>query len=87
MATFRSPAHDSVMLCEWLDPERIFCHSPGLCRLSSARPIETTDWGGTGFAGVAKLADDKPGSLAQTDHNAAGRAALRGLRFDHSSAA
>ncbi len=39
-----------VSVCESPDPDRVFCYSPGLARLSSGRLVVTTDWGGPGLA-------------------------------------
>lgn len=41
-------APDFVKVCESPDPARIYCYSPGLCRLSSGRLIATMDFGGPG---------------------------------------
>jgi hypothetical protein len=47
-----------VVVCRSPDPQRIFCYSPGLCRLPSGRLVATSDWGGPGVG-------DLPGAKAE----------------------
>jgi len=45
-------AQEHSVVCESPDPARIFCYSPGLCRLSSGRLLATMDFGGPGVTGL-----------------------------------
>lgn len=52
----RPLADDYVVVFESPDPGRVFCYTPGLCRLDSGRLVATLDLGGPG---VAALPDPK----------------------------
>ena len=46
--TVRPLADEYVTVCGSPEPERLFCFSPGLCRLANGRLVATMDWGGPG---------------------------------------
>lgn len=41
-------AQEHIEVSRSPDPQRIFCYSPGICRLDSGRLVATCDWGGDG---------------------------------------
>ena len=47
----RPLADDFVVLCKSPDPQRIYCFTPGICRLPSGRLVATCDLGGPGVKG------------------------------------
>ena len=44
-------ADDFVVVCKSPDPQRIYCFTPGICRLPSGRLVATCDLGGPGAKG------------------------------------
>lgn len=52
MNPIRPLAQEHVVVSASPDPARVYCYSPGLCRLPSGRLVATADWGGEGVAAV-----------------------------------
>ncbi len=48
----RPLADDFVVVFESPDPGKVFCYTPGLCRLPSGRLVATLDLGGPGVASL-----------------------------------
>ena len=44
-------ADDFVVVCKSPNPQRIYCFTPGICRLPSGRLVATCDLGGPGVKG------------------------------------
>ncbi|MBR0504517.1 MAG: exo-alpha-sialidase, partial [Kiritimatiellae bacterium] len=44
-------ADDFVVVCKSPDPQRVYCFTPGICRLPSGRLVATCDLGGPGVKG------------------------------------
>ncbi|MBL9124083.1 MAG: hypothetical protein JNG90_10660 [Planctomycetaceae bacterium] len=51
-------ADDFVVVYESPDPGKVFCYTPGLCRLASGRLVATLDLGGPGVAALPGLKAD-----------------------------
>ena len=44
-------ADDYVTVCRSPDPKKVYCYTPGICRLPSGRLVATCDLGGPGIKG------------------------------------
>ena len=54
----RPLANDFVVVFESPDPGKVFCYTPGLCRLPSGRLVATLDLGGPGVASLPGVKAD-----------------------------
>ena len=62
-------ADDFVVVCKSPDPQRIYCFTPGICRLPSGRLVATCDFGGPGVKGPRGrifVSDDHGGTWRKT---------------------
>ena len=67
----RPLANDFVTVCRSPDPQRIYCYTPGICRLPSGRLVATCDFGGPGMGkekdrGFAFVSDDHGATWRKT---------------------
>ena len=62
-------ADDFTTVCRSPDPQRIYCFTPGICRLPSERLVATCDFGGPGVKGPRGrifVSDDHGGTWRKT---------------------